>query len=114
MKNNIFPIDLIAVTTEKDSINQIVEKTRVTKTVFAEVGSVSQTEFMDGGRIGLTPSLKVKIYDFEYNGEEIVRYAGRLYSVYRTYLVENSDRIELYLETKGGTKNEPNSNDSTS
>ena len=114
MKNKIFPIDLIAVTTEKDAINQIVEKSRVTKTVFAEVGSVSRTEFMDGGRIGLTPSLKVTIYDFEYDGEEIVRYAGRLYSVYRTFLVENSDRIELYLETKGGTKNEPDSNDSAS
>ena len=31
MKNSVFPIDPIAVTTEKDELNQIVEKTRILK-----------------------------------------------------------------------------------
>lgn len=114
MKNSVFPIDLIAVTTEKDELNQIVEKTRTTATVFAEIGSVSQTEFFSGGRLGLNPSLKAVIYDFEYNGEPIVKYNGKLYSVYRVYLVNGSDRCELYLEEKGGTKDEPSPDDSTS
>ena len=80
MKNSVYPIDLVDLTTEKDSLNQVVEKTRTTNTVFAEVSSVSQTEFFSGGRIGLQPSLKVVIYDFEYNDEPIVKWNGKLYS----------------------------------
>ena len=114
MKNSIYPVDLITVVTEKDDLNQVVEKTRTDATVFAEISSVSQTEFFSGGRIGLTPSLKVTIYDFEYGGQTIVKYDGKLYSVYRVYYVNGTDRVELYLEEKGGTKDEPSSDDSSS
>lgn len=114
MKNNIYPIDLVQVTTETDDLNQIVEKTRTTATVYAEISSVSQTEFFSGGRIGLTPSLKATVYDFEYNDEPIVRFNSKLYSVYRVYYVNGTDKAELYLEEKGGTKDEPSSNDSSS
>lgn len=113
MKNSVYPVDLVMVTTEKDNLNQVVEKTRTTNTVFADISSVSQTEFFSGGRIGLQPSLKATIYDFEYNDEPIVKYNGKLYSVYRTYFVNGSDRLELYLEERGGTKDEPSSNDNT-
>lgn len=113
MKNSVYPIDLITVTTEKDDLNQIVEKTRTTASVFAEIGSVSQTEFFSGGRMGLNPSLKAVIYDFEYNDEPIVKYNGNLYSVYRVYYVNGTDKVELYLEEKGGTKDEPSPDDST-
>lgn len=114
MKNSVYPIDLVQVTTEKDDLNQIVEKTRTTATVFAEIGSVSQTEFFNGGRLGFQPSLKATIYDFEYNDEPIVRYNGNLYSVYRVYYVNGTDKAELYLEERGGTKDEPSSDDSSS
>ena len=114
MKNSVYPIDLIAVVTEKDNLNQVVEKTRTTATVFGEVSSVSQTEFFSGGRMGLQPSLKVTIYGFEYNDEPIVKWNGKLYSVYRTYVVNGSDKLELYLEEKGGTKDEPSSDDNAS
>lgn len=107
MKNSVFPIDLVEVVTEKDNLNQVVEKTRTTKTVFADVSSVSQTEYFSGGRIGLQPSLKATVYDFEYEEEPIVKFNGKLYSVYRTYAVNGSDRLELYLEERGGTKDEP-------
>lgn len=113
MKNSVYPVDLVMVTTEKDELNQVVEKTRTTNTVFADISSVSQTEFFSGGRIGLQPSLKATIYDFEYNDEPIVKYNDKLYSVYRTYFVNGSDRLELYLEERGGTKDEPSSNDNT-
>lgn len=113
MKNSVFPIDLIKVTTEKDDLNQIVEKTRTTATVYAEIGSVSQTEFFSGGRLGFQPSLKAVIYDFEYNSEPIVKYNGKLYSVYRVFYVNGTDKVELYLEEKGGTKDEPSTDNST-
>ena len=114
MKNNVFPIDLVEIVTEKDSLNQVVEKTRTTKTVFAEIGSVSQTEFFSAGRLGFQPSLKATIYDFEYNQEPIVKFNGKLYSVYRMYYVNGTDKLELYLEERGGTRNEPSSDNSTS
>ena len=119
MKNSVFPIDLITITTEKDSLNQAVEKTRTTASLYAELSSVSQTEFFSGGRFGLQPSLKATIYDFEYNEEPIVkvRYSDsktKLYSVYRTYSVGGSDKLELYLEERGGTKDEPSTDDNSS
>lgn len=118
MKNNTFPIDLITIVTEKDSLNQVVEKQRTTQSVFAELSSISQSEFFSGGRLGLQPSLRATLYDFEYNDEPIVRVywnttKTKMYSVYRTYAVEGSDKLELYLEERGGTKDEPSSDDST-
>lgn len=114
MKNSVFPIELKTIIQEKDSINQLVEKTRTTNTVFAEINSVTQTEFFSAGRLGFQPSFKVTMYDFEYNNEPIVGYNGRLYSVYRTYAVNGTDRLELYLEERGGTKDEPSADDSSS
>lgn len=114
MKNSVYPIDLIQVSIETDDLNQLVEVTRTTATVYAEIGSVSQTEFFNGGRLGFQPSLKATIYDFEYNDEPIVKYNGKLYSVYRVYYVNGMDRAELYLEERGGTKDEPSSDDSSS
>lgn len=108
MKNNIYPVELITITTEKDELNQVVEKTRSSASIFAEVSSVSQSEFFSGGRLGLQPSLKAVIYDFEYNEEPILKFNNKLYSIYRTYYVNGTDRLELYLEERGGTKDEPN------
>ena len=113
MKNSVYTIELAEIVTEKDALNQVVEKTRTKRTVFASISSVSQTEFFSGGRIGLTPSLKATIYDFEYNNEPIVKWNGKCFSVYRTYKVNDSDMIELYLEERGGTKDEPDPDDST-
>lgn len=118
MKNNVFPVDLITIVTEKDTLNQVVEEERTTQSVYAEISSVSQTEFFSGGRLGLQPSFKATIYDFEYNDEPIVKVhwsntKTKLYSVYRTYAVNGSDKLELYLEERGGTKDEPSPDDST-
>lgn len=114
MKNSVYPIDLVEIVTEKDALNQVVEKTRTTKTIYAEINSVSQTEFFSAGRLGFQPSFKAVIYDFEYNAEPIVKYNSKLYSIYRTYYVNGTDRLELYLEERGGTKDEPSPSGSTS
>ena len=118
MRNNVFPVDLITIVTETDELNQVIEDERTTNSVFAEVSSVSQTEFFSGGRLGFQPSLKVTIYDFEYNDETIaiVHFSDtkeKLYSIYRVYHVNASDKVELYLEERGGTKDEPSSDNSS-
>jgi hypothetical protein len=100
-------IDLIELVTVKGELNQSIVEERVRSTVFGDVDSVTQTEFFSGGRLGLQPQLKITIYDFEYHDEPIVQIDQKCYSVYRTYLVPDSDKIELYVEEKGGTKDEP-------
>lgn len=107
MKNRKLQIDLVELVVEKGALNQSVESTRTTASVIAFVDSVSQTEFFSGGRMGLNPSMKATIYDFEYHDEPIVRVEDKLYSVYRTYYINGADLVELYLEEKGGTKDEP-------
>ena len=78
--------------------------TETRKEIIAEIQSISQSEFFLAGRNGLNPQLKILIYDFQYNGEEIVEVQGKRLSVYRSYKMIDSDRMELYLESKGGTK----------
>lgn len=107
MKNKTVMVDLIELVTTKGELNQSVVEERVRTTVFGDVDSVSQTEFFSAGRLGLQPQLKITIYDFEYHDEPILKIDQKCYSVYRTYSVPNSDRLELYVEEKGGTKDEP-------
>lgn len=109
MKNTIYPVELITLNTKKDSLDQVVEETRSAVSVYAEISSVSQTEFFSAGRLGLQPSFRAVIYDFEYSGEPILKWNNKLYSIYRTYAVAGTDKLELYLEERGGTKDEPNS-----
>lgn len=106
MKNNTFPIDLITITTEKDYLNQVVEKLRTSATVMAEIDSVTKSEFYEAGRLGFQPDFRATIYDFEYTDEPIVKWNGKLYSVYRTYYINGADRVELYCTERGGTKDE--------
>ena len=111
MKNDTFPIDLITIETEKDELNQIVEKKRTTASVYAQIDSVSQSEFYEAGKLGFQPDFRAVLYDFEYNDEPIVKYNGKLYSVYRTYYINGADRVELYCTERSGTKDEQHSND---
>ena len=70
--------------------------------VFCRVDNVTRTEFFEGGRNGLNPAFRMTMFHGDYNGETIVEFEGKTYSVYRTYRTDN-DYIELYIERKGGT-----------
>ncbi|MBP3673289.1 MAG: hypothetical protein J6J18_05615 [Oscillospiraceae bacterium] len=69
--------------------------------VFARVESVSQAEFFEGGRSGLNPEYKFIVFDEDYSGETVCKFAGEQFAIYRTYRI--GDYIELYAERKGGT-----------
>lgn len=76
----------------------------ITRTeVFCEVHSVTRAEVFEGGRNGLNPQFQFTIFNGDYNGESIVEYQERTYSIYRTYQVPGTDYIELYVERKVGT-----------
>lgn len=72
-------------------------------TVYCSKSNVSADEFFEGGRNGLNPSLRITLYSFEYNKEQIVEIDNVKYSVYRTYQIDD-DHIELYLELKKGNE----------
>lgn len=83
----------------------LVEKTiENDKNVYAQVTSVTSSEFFDGGRNGLNPELRFIVFFGDYNQERIVKYQGKRYAVYRTYHAR-TDEIELYCERQGGVNN---------
>lgn len=85
----------------------VARKTRTAKQVFCKVDSVTRAEFFDAGKAGLKPEYRITMFFGDYDGETVVGYKGRLYSVYRTYLAK-TDIIELYVERQGGTDGEEN------
>lgn len=71
--------------------------------VFCDRQSITRSEFFDAGRAGLNPEFMARVACVDYNGETVVQYRGKGYAVYRSYLPEGSDYIELYLRREGGT-----------
>ena len=69
--------------------------------VFAEVTSVGQSEWFEGGRQGLNPQLRFRMFAYDYQGESLLNYNNTIYSIYRTY-VDKDEIIELYTELKKG------------
>ena len=85
----------------------VAKKVRTAREVFCKVTSVTRAEFFEAGRSGLNPEFRIIMFFGNYNGESVVGYNGRMYSVYRTYQA-STDEIELYVERQGGTnKAEP-------
>lgn len=85
----------------------VAKKTRTERSVFCKVDSVTRAEFFDAGRSGLNPEYRITMFFGDYNGESVVGYKGKLYSVYRTYMAK-TDIIELYVERQGGTNGQEN------
>lgn len=96
-------ITLVGETYAADSIGQMVPTPSKT-TVQATITSISAAEFFRAGAEGLKPELVFYVWDFEYNGEQIVEFGGNTYSVYRTHLNDDG-KMELYTERKAGTAN---------
>ena len=69
--------------------------------VFAEVSSVGQSEWFEGGRNGLNPEYRFRMFKYDYQGESLVSYNGVVYSIYRTY-VDRNEIVELYAEKREG------------
>lgn len=69
--------------------------------VFCQVDSVTLSEWSEGGRIGLNPEYRMRMFSPEYQGERLLKYNGILYTIYRTYRGRN-DTIDLYVERRHG------------
>lgn len=77
----------------------------VAREVYAQVESVTRSEFFDGGRNGLKPEYRFTVFRAEWQGERECKYNDIAYSIYRTYHVPGTDYIELYAERKVGIVN---------
>lgn len=79
----------------------VAQTTETETKVYAQVSSVSATEWFEGGRNGLNPELRVTMRQCDYDGQKIVEYNDARYTVYRTY-IGRKDNVELYLERREG------------
>lgn len=81
-----------------------------TKTqIFCQVESVTRSEFYSAGRNGLNPEFKFIIFAGDYSGETEIEFRGDSYSIYRTYHQPGTDYLELYVERKGGSNGQADS-----
>lgn len=68
----------------------------------ASVSSVTRAEWIAAGHNNLKPSFVARTAAINYHGENKARFGGKVYSIYRTYIDDKSDDIELYLEEEAG------------
>ena len=87
-------------TTETQDEYGVWTSTETERQVFAQVDSVTRSEFFDAGRAGLNPEYRFTMFFGDYEGEETLKYNDRLYGIYRQYQ-PRTDVIELYAERKG-------------
>lgn len=92
-------IDLIAETVTIDAL-RMESVAETSRTVFAEIESISQSEFFAAADADLRPEYRFKVFYADYEGEKICEFEGERYAIYRTY--RNSDRVELYAERRAG------------
>lgn len=79
----------------------VIDSTTTERKVFCQVDSVSLNEWSEGGRNGLNPQYRMTMLKAEYDGEEVLKYRGEYYAIYRTYETRD-DYIELYVEKRKG------------
>ena len=79
----------------------VMERTLTKRKVYVDVSSVTSNEWFEGGRNGLNPQYRFKMFQFDYLGEKIIEYKDVQYTIYRTYN-RSVDEVELYVELKKG------------
>lgn len=94
------PIFLIGTTYTPDEYG-VLQPTRTKRLAYANVSSVSMSEWFEGGRNGLNPELRIIMFAPDYHGEDAVEVHGKQYAIYRTYIAR-TDLIELYVQQRKG------------
>lgn len=93
-------LKLISKVYTEDSIGQMVAEESATE-VFADVLSVSASEFANAGVLGFKALFQFQVWTNEYSGQDVVEYENARYSIYRTYDNPNG-RTELYVQRDVG------------
>lgn len=93
-------INLISKTYDVDSIGQYVPILSK-RQVYCDVRSITRAEWYDAGRQGFKPDISFVMFAPDYQGEDLIEWNSRKYSVYRTYIAQN-ETLELYCQDIGG------------
>lgn len=94
--------DVIQLLTETYTLDEYGNElaTTTTKEVFAEVKSITQSEFFKAGETGHRPAFRLDVFQGDYANEKLCTYKGAEYFIYRAFL--RGDTYELYAEERGG------------
>lgn len=101
--NRISVAYLVSLTYSQNEYGVMIAATDKRK-VYCDVNSVTQQEWFEGGRNGLNPRYRFRMFKYDYEGERIIEYNNEQYAIYRTY--EYNDLIDLYCEMKKGDEKE--------
>lgn len=75
------------------------------RTVFVQPRGVYNAEFYNAAQAGLHPSITFELANkADYNGEKLVEWDGKTYSVIRTDWTAQRDRISLICEERVGNE----------
>lgn len=89
-------LTLISKAIVEDELGNQTEGEEVERNVLCGIKSVGRTEFYDAAVKGLKPELIFVINQFEYEGENKVKFENNLYSIIRTY--STGEELELTCE----------------
>lgn len=95
-------VKLIKFTASQDEYGAT-RKVEQLREVFCDVASVSSAEFFRAHQNNLNAQFQIKMFRYDYEGEKVLEYEGKRYSIYRTHCPRDTDDIELYVERKAGT-----------
>lgn len=87
-----YAVKLLGITYSTNDMGDPIE-TSTKKEILAERKSVRQSEFYQAQATGLRPELTFVVWADEYNGEPKLEYAGKEYTIIRTF-----DKDEKNLE----------------
>lgn len=97
----IYFVDIIQ-SDDKDEYGDPVEKKEISDAVFAEIKSISQTEFYQAQTSDYKPEIKFKITDYmDYQGQKYLIHNEIKYKVLRTF---RTDSNELEITCYGGVR----------
>ena len=94
-------VKLISLTTSQDEYGAT-RKVEHAREVFCDVASVSSAEFFRAHQNSMNAAFQIKMFRYDYEGEQLLEYEGKKYAIYRTHCPRGSDDIELYVEKKEG------------
>ena len=97
-------LTLISRNLEQNAFGDYVESGETRREVFGSVQSINRSEWYEAGRKGMNPEIVFITPIVNYGFESEAEFHGTRYGIYRTYLIRETDEIELYLERKAGVQ----------
>ena len=98
--NNIIDFYFVKEQKHTDSMGQTVS-TKQYEICIGKMKSIFEREFYQASQVGIRPEFCIETPLVNYNGETLITYEGKEYSIYRTYRV-GTDKIELYCQERVG------------